>query len=177
MKPDMKFANELRKGDVIDTSSVASIMQLPVEDSMDIEQIKFASVRLMGLLERVLHKMGRPWTLQAKDGTVRVLTDPEAVVFRKRQNTTGVRKIRRSLVGLRGVDTNNLNAVDHASHTGILNRATSQVGALNDIARKRDASTVSKPVAPADPSRPRPPRREPVQPVVVPVPVVTRSFV
>ena len=168
MKPDLKFAQTLRKGDVIDTATVASIMGLSPEDLMDVDQLRMSALKLASALERALHKMGRVWTLQAKDGTVRVLTDPEAVNFRKRQNTAGVRKVRRSLTGLLGVDVHHLNAADRSSHSGALNRASAQAAALDAIGRKREPSTMGNPAPAADPARPRPPRAEPA-PVAVPV--------
>ena len=160
MKPDIKFAPSLKKGDVLDTATVASIMGLSPEDLIDMEKLKLAALGLKGHLEHALHRLGRLWTLQATNGTVRVLTDPEAVCYRKRQNTSGVRKVRRSVVGLQGVDVHNLNAVDRANHASALNRASAQASALNEISRKRDSATMGRPAPAADPARPRPARAE-----------------
>ena len=167
MKINPNFVSFLTKGDVLDTVEVANIMGLSPEDVLDIDKQRVAALGLAHALERALHKMGRLWTLQAKNGTVRVLTDPEAVVYRKRQNGAGVRKIRRSVKGLQGVDTHLLNHIDRSDHANALGRASAQAAALDSINRKRDASTMASPAPAADPSRPRP-KPAPVNPFPVP---------
>ena len=157
MKPDLsKIVPPLSKGDTIDVETVVLLMGLSPDECLDQDRLRLAALGLASAVERALHRIGRPWTVRAVNGTVRVLTDVEAISFRARQNRSGVRKIRRSVVGLQGVDTSALGAFDRCNHGNILGRASAQVAALNALGRRRDPSLMSQPVPVADPSRPRP---------------------
>lgn len=106
----MEFVNSLRKGDTIEGEDILKALGVTADD---IEHGSIpAAVRLAGKIERELHKLGKLWTVRATPGCVTVLTDHESFQHNRRRHRSGIRKFRRALNGMKGVDTRKFTSED-----------------------------------------------------------------
>ena len=124
------FINDLFKGCEISSDVVAELMGV---DPTDQRGLEFAAVKLAGTLQNLLWKNEQIWSVQARQGSVKILTDREAVHFQKRRRTTGVRKLRNAARGLQGVDTYGLSTQDRATCEREQRLATAQASAVDRI--------------------------------------------
>lgn len=100
---NMAFVNSLRKGDTIEGEDILKTLGILPED-IELGSVP-PEVRLAGKIENELHRLGKFWTVRASPGCVTVLTDHEAFQHNKKRHRSGVRKFRRALDGMKGVDT------------------------------------------------------------------------
>ena len=126
----------LTRGEVLRELEVVSPEHLSEAD------IQFIALKFAKGLEDRLFKAGRKWTVQARDGEVRVLTDSEALSYRRRQNLAGLRKIKRSMHGYSGIDTQHLSEQERSILERESTRASMQVSALRRI--RPHASDIAK---------------------------------
>ena len=124
------FVNDLFRGCEISSDVVAELMGV---DPTDQRGLEFAAVKLAGTLQNLLWKNEQIWSVQARQGSVKILTDREAVHFQKRRRTTGVRKLRNAARGLQGVDTYGLSTQDRATCEREQRLATAQASAVDRI--------------------------------------------
>lgn len=111
---DKVFVNSLRKGDTIEGSDVLKTLGILPED---VEPGGIPpEVRLAGKIERELHRIGKFWTVRATPGCVTVLTDHEAFQHNQRRHRSGIRKFRRALNGMKGVDTRKFTTEDRMQY-------------------------------------------------------------
>jgi hypothetical protein len=107
---DTGFVSSLRKGDAIEGTDILTHLGILPED---VEPGGIPpEVRLAGKIERELHRLGKFWTVSARAGCVTVLTDHDAYHHNRRRHRSGIRKFRRALDGMKGVDTRKFTTQD-----------------------------------------------------------------
>jgi hypothetical protein len=110
---EQDFIDGLSKGDCIPPSDVVKLAGI-IETDQD--SINFAALKVAGLLEKVLWKNGKHWSLRVVNGSVYVLSDAESVEFQAKRFRTGVKKIRRSKKHVERVDVSQLGEIDKRRH-------------------------------------------------------------
>lgn len=116
---DIEFVNSLQKGDTIEGENILRHLGMMPED---VEPGGIPpEVRLAGKIERELHRLGKYWTVSARAGIVAVLTDHDAYHHNRRRHRSGIRKFRRALDGMKGVDTRKFSVQDQ-SEFDLVNR-------------------------------------------------------
>lgn len=99
---DLGFVTMLKKGDVLERADVLKIM------GMELDELHFGmlppEVQLAGMIEKELHALGRHWTVKAFKGSVLILTDLQAFEHNKKRHRSGVKKFKRAIDGMAGVD-------------------------------------------------------------------------
>lgn len=118
----------LRKGDTIEGDDILKALGILPEDiqpgGIPVE------VRLAGKIERELHRIGRFWTVQARPGCVAILSDHDALRYNQRRHRSGIRKFRRALNGMKGVDTRKFSAEDRLDYDQTARKISAQYLAI-----------------------------------------------
>lgn len=110
---EQDFIDALSKGDCIPPSDVVKLAGV-IETDQD--SVNFAALKVAGLLEKVLWKNGKHWSLRVVNGSVYVLSDAESVEFQAKRFRTGVKKIRRSKKHVERVDVSQLGEIEKRRH-------------------------------------------------------------
>lgn len=109
---NMEIVKTLHKGDTIEGEDILKTLGI-LPENVEPGSIP-PEVRLAGKIERELHRLGKFWTVRATPGCVTVLTDHDAFRHNQRRHRAGVRKFRRALNGMKGVDTRKFTTEDRA---------------------------------------------------------------
>lgn len=125
---NMEIVATLHKGDTIEGEDILKTLGILPED---VEPGSIPpEVRLAGKIERELHRIGKFWTVRARPGCVTVLTDHEAFQHNQRRHRSGIRKFRRALDGMKGVDTRKFASADREEYEIVSRRIAAQYLAI-----------------------------------------------
>lgn len=125
---NMEIVATLHKGDTIEGEDILKTLGILPED---VEPGSIPpEVRLAGKIESELHRMGKFWTVRARPGCVTVLTDHEAFQHNQRRHSSGIRKFRRALNGMKGVDTRKFALADRENYEIVSRRIAAQYLAI-----------------------------------------------
>lgn len=131
---NLEIVGTLRKGDTIEGEDILKTLGILPED---IEPGSIpAEVRLAGKIERELHRIGKFWTVRARPGCVTVLTDYEAFQHNQRRHRSGIRKFRRALDGMKGVDTHKFTPSDREEFEAVSRKIAAQYLAISQTRTK-----------------------------------------
>lgn len=148
MRIDPQFIQSLKKGDCLTFDVVCSCAAASdaLPRLLRDQDKRILALKVAKKIERQLHKIGRIWTLSVgNDFSVQVLTDSDALTYRRRQGRSGVRKVRGCAKGLGGIDTDNLSTTEKVVHDRESTLAASRALALRRHLRNKDPFERIKP--------------------------------
>jgi hypothetical protein len=151
---EQDFIDRLSKGDCIPPSEVARLAGITETDQ---DSVNFAALKVAGLLEKVLWKNGKHWSLRVVNGSVYVLSDAESVEFQAKRFRTGVKKIRRSKKHVERVDVSQLGEIEKRRHEIESRKISVSLDSLQRSLRdvnKATRPTQSERVSPPPPIKP-----------------------